>query len=119
MQIWREVGSGVSVPDVRRVVAATVGVGAVARRLGVSQYTAHCWAQLAGVAIRAVPPTARLPDRQRMTDADVAAAIQGPLSLRRAAAALGVTPPALQSRARYLGLPTDTAGRAALRGACA
>lgn len=119
MQVWREVGSGVTVPDVRRVVAATVGVGAVARRLGVSEYTAHRWARLAGVAIRALPPTTRLPDRQRVTDAAVTAAIQGPLSLRRAAAALGVTPPALQSRARYLGLPTDPAGRAALRGACA
>ncbi|WP_139239456.1 MULTISPECIES: hypothetical protein [unclassified Methylobacterium] len=108
-----------TVPDVRRVVAATVGVGAVARRLGVSQYTAHRWARLAGVAIQAVPPTARMPERQRVSDTDVAAAIRSPLSLRAAAAALGVTPPALQSRARYLGLPTDPAGRAALRGACA
>ena len=41
MQVWREVGSGVTVPDVRRVVACTVGVGAVARQLGVSPYTAH------------------------------------------------------------------------------
>ncbi|UIN36924.1 hypothetical protein [Methylobacterium oryzae] len=108
-----------TVPDVRRVVAATVGVGvgAVARWLGVSEFTAHKWARLAGVEIRAVPPTARLPERQRMTDAAVAAAIQGPLSLRAAAAALGVTPPALQNRARYLGLPTSPAGRAALRGA--
>ena len=45
MQVYREVGSGVTVPDVRRVVAATVGVGAVARRLGVTHYTAHRWAR--------------------------------------------------------------------------
>jgi hypothetical protein len=115
MQAWRQVGSGVSVPDVRRVVSATVGVGAVARRLGVTNHTAHRWAGLAGVAIRPHLPTDRLPERQRMTDGAVAAAIRGPLSLRAAAAALGVTAPGLQSRARYLGLPTDPLGREALR----
>ncbi len=119
MQMYRQVGSGVTVPDVRRVVAATVGVGAVARRLGVTHHTAHRWARIAGVEIRPWHPRTRRPERQRMSDAAVAAAIQGPLSLRAAAAALGVTSPALQNRARYLGLPTDPVGRAALRGACA
>lgn len=116
MQLSREVGSGVSVPDVRRVVAGTVGVGAVARRLGVAPHTARRWAGIAGVSIVPHAPTTRMPSRQRVTDGAVAAAIRGPLSLRAAAAALGVTAPGLQARARYLGLPTDPAGRAG--GAC-
>ncbi|GJD65649.1 hypothetical protein [Methylobacterium frigidaeris] len=115
MQLWRQVGSGVSVSDVRRVVSGTVGVAAVARRLGVAPHTAHRWAGLAGVATRPHLPTDRLPERQRVTDGAVAAAIRGPLSLRAAAAALGVIAPGLKARARYLGLPTDPVGRTALR----
>jgi hypothetical protein len=119
MQVCREVGSGVSVVDVRRVVASTVGVGEVAHSLGVSRNTAHRWARLAGVKIQALPPTARQSGRQRVSDADVDTAIRGPLSLRAAAAALGISSPSLLARARYLGLPTSPAGRATLRGTCA
>ncbi|MDE4912237.1 hypothetical protein PQI07_16270 [Methylobacterium sp. 092160098-2] len=111
-----EVGCGLKFADVRGVVASTIGVDAVARRLGVSRNTARKYSRFAGVRIR--PATARHVWSQRVTDADVEGAIRGPLSLRAAAAALGVTSPSLLARARYIGLPTDPAGRAALRGAC-
>ncbi|QIJ77509.1 hypothetical protein CLZ_24725 [Methylobacterium sp. CLZ] len=113
MRAWGEVGSGVTAAQVCRVVASTVGVGAVARRLGVAECTAHQWAGLAGVSIVARPRTARLPGRQLVSFAAVRDTMLGPLSLRAAAAALGVTAAGPQARARYLGLPTDPLEREA------
>jgi|GEM_PF-2053469 len=84
MRVWREVGSGVTAAQVRRVVASTVGVGAVARRLGVAECTAHRWAGLAGVSIVPRPRTERMPGRQLVSDAAVRDAMLGPLSLRAA-----------------------------------
>lgn len=115
MRVWREVGSGVTAAQVRRVVASTVGVGAVARRLGVAECTAHRWAGLGDVSIVPRPRTERMPGRQLVSDAAVRDAMLGPLSLRAAAAALGGTAAGLQARARYLGLPTDALWREALR----
>lgn len=105
---------GITERQARDVLATVPGWECAARKLGVSVEVTRAWAERLGVEPPAYCPP-RQPWRQTITDAQAREAILGPLSLGRAAHELGVSTAALHARARRLGLPTDPAGRAALR----
>jgi len=120
MDARRVIGLGVRADQASAVVAAHAGLEAIARRLGVSTATARVWRRELGLTVRPAPRGSSTYPQRRLTNAQVEAAIESSLSLHRAAFELDVTAAALHVRARRLGLPTDQAGRAALReGACA
>lgn len=115
MDARRVIGLGVRVEQVSDVVAAHAGLEAVAMRLGVAPATARAWCRELGLTVRPAVKGEQSCPARRVTNAQIEAAIRSPLSLHRAAFELDVTAPALHTRARRIGLPTDQAGRAALR----
>ena len=114
MQMDRMMGMGVTARQVRQVAAAVEGMTALAHRLGVSHPTAQRWLQELGLQYRPAPRRTGQANR-RISDAQVRDAVLSDLSLHQAAFALGVSGAALHMRARRIGLPTDRAGREALR----
>ncbi len=115
MDARRVIGLGVRADQVSAVVSEHAGLEAVARRLEVAPSTARVWCRELGLTVRPAVRGAQAYPTLRVTNAQVEAAILSPLSLHRAADEFDVTAVALHTRARRLGLPTDQAGRAALR----
>lgn len=93
---------------VRAAAARCKSLGEIAVNLGVTPDVAKEW--LVGLGTREMPPYHKV-----MTAQAVMEAILSPVSLHRAAHEAGVSPAALFMRAKRMGLPTDRAGRAALR----
>lgn len=93
---------------VREAAARCRSLDEIAASLGVTLDVAREWL----LALSAKPVS---PYHKVMTPVDVVEAILSPVSLHRAAHAAGVSPAALHTRARRMGLPTSPAGRAALR----
>ena len=108
MRFDRELGHGVLESQLRAVAARAHGLSDIAARLGVEPAQAREWLVSLGTGPR--PPA-----HQVMTAQDVLAAILSTNSLHHYAHEAGVSPAALHTRARRTGLPTDPAGRAALR----